>query len=88
MVIFVVTIKVFGTTPPCRSCRTAERVAREFAETRADVNVVKYDALSEEGDRYGIMTTPTVVVGDEVICAGRIPSEGELMMAVEKMIGV
>ena len=86
--IFVVTIKVFGTTPPCHSCRAAERVARKFAETRVGVFVVKYDALSEEGDRYGIMITPMVVVGDEVICAGRIPSEDELKMAVEKMIGV
>ena len=34
--------------------------------------------MSEEGDSYGVMFTPTVVINDRVISIGRLISEEEL----------
>jgi protein-disulfide isomerase len=48
------------------------------------VNVAKFDALSEEGDKYGIMFTPTVVINDKVVAVGKVISEDELDKATHK----
>jgi len=42
------------------------------------VLVEKHGALSEEGDKYGIMMTPTVVVDDVVVSVGKVPSDKKL----------
>ncbi len=41
-----------------------------------------FDALSAEGDKYGIMMTPTIVINDKVVSIGKVPSEDD----IEKMI--
>ena len=74
----MVTIEVFGTTPPCAKCKRAEREAlkavamlaeRGFSE---DVEVIKRDALGPEADAYDILVTPVVVAAGEVLGAGKI----------------
>jgi thiol-disulfide isomerase/thioredoxin len=72
-------VKVFGTTPPCAKCKEMERRAQNAAARYpGKVEVVKFDALSAEGDKYAVMSTPTVVVNDRVIAIGRLLSEEEL----------
>ena len=62
-------IKVFGTTPPCASCKRAEMQARKAAEQfSGQVEVVKLDAMGLEADAYGIMSTPLIVVGFGLWC--------------------
>ena len=66
-------IKVFGTTPPCANCKRAEAQALKAAEQfPGRVKVVKLDALGPEAEPYGIMTTPLIVVGEEVVSAGKV----------------
>lgn len=81
----MIIIKVFGTTPPCVKCKEMEKRARDVAARyRGQVSVAKHDALSAEGDRYGVLTTPTVVVNDRVIAAGKLLSEADLATYIEK----
>jgi len=81
----MITIKVFGTTPPCVKCREMEKRAQAAAAKFGDrVNVVKYDALSDEGDRYGVLSTPTVVINEKVVAVGKLLSEQELAAHIEK----
>jgi protein-disulfide isomerase len=69
----VLQIKVFGTTPPCANCKRAEKAAREAAEQfPGRVEVVKLDVMSEEAQQYGLVMTPLVVIGDDVVAAGRV----------------
>lgn len=80
-------IKVFGTTPPCANCQRAEREARKAAEQFAgQVEVVHLDALGPEAQAFGLMVTPVVVLGDEVVSTGKVvPAPRLIPMIKEKL---
>lgn len=65
-------IKVLG--PGCANCVTLERVTREALaslEIEADVEkVTDYPAIAG----YGVMRTPALVVDEEVVVSGRVPT--------------
>ncbi len=79
----MIEVKVFGTTPPCAKCREVTKRATKIAEKYpGEIGVTHLDALSDEGDKYGIMMTPTIVIDDKVVSIGKVPSEDD----IEKMI--
>jgi protein-disulfide isomerase len=81
-------IKVFGTTPPCANCKRAEKQARMAAEQfPGQVEVKKLDALGPEADAYGIMSTPLVVVGDEVVGRGKVIPANRLAEIIKGKLG-
>jgi protein-disulfide isomerase len=80
----MIQVKIFGTTPPCARCKEMERRAKEAAAGYPGVEVAKFDALSEEGDRYGVMLTPTVVINDRVVAVGKLLSEEEIAKYIAK----
>jgi hypothetical protein len=81
-------IKVFGTVPPCANCKRAEAQAHKAAgEFPGTVEVVKLDALGPEAEAYGLMTTPFVVVGDEIVGAGRVVPAGKLAAVIRRKLG-
>ena len=72
-------VKVFGSDPPCAKCKVAHDTAKKVSERIGEgVVVEKHSALSEEGDRYGILMTPTVVVNEEIVVVGKAPTEKKL----------
>jgi disulfide oxidoreductase YuzD len=74
-----VIVKVFGSEPPCAKCKVAYETAKKVSERIGEgVVVEKHGALGEEGDKYGILMTPTVVVNDEIAVVGKAPSEKKL----------
>ena len=81
-------IKVFGTTPPCANCKRAEAQAERAAERfPGQVEVIKLDALGPEAEQYGLMTTPLVVIGEEVVGAGKVVPAAKLVSIIEKKLG-
>ena len=81
----MIEVKVFGSTPPCAKCKEVEKRARKVAEKYpGKVEVTKFDALAEEGDKYGVMLTPTVVINDRVVATGKVISEDELEKTIKK----
>ena len=81
-------IKVFGTTPPCANCKRAEREALKAAEQfPGQVEVVHLDALGPEAQQYGLMVTPVVVVGEEVVVTGKVLPSQKLVPIIEKHLG-
>jgi DNA-binding transcriptional MerR regulator len=78
-------IKEFGVIFPCLKCIQAERIARRIAQRHPGRVVVrKYDVLSPEADRHGVMMTPTVVVNGEVVASGRGLSANRLEQLLER----
>jgi hypothetical protein len=80
-------IKVFGTIPACANCKRAEAQARKAAERFPDqVEVIKLDALGPEAEPYGIMTTPLIVVGEEMVGVGKVLPAAKLVSIIERKL--
>jgi hypothetical protein len=80
-------IKVFGTTPACANCIRAEAQARKAAERfPGQVEVLKLNALGPEAEPYGIMSTPLIVVGDEVVGVGKVLPAARLLPIIERKL--
>ena len=81
-------IKVFGPTPPCGNCKRAELQALKAAEQfPGQVQVVHLDALGPEAEAYGIIATPLVVVGDELVGRGKVVPAAQLIPIIQKHLG-
>ena len=81
-------IKVFGTTPPCANCKRAEREAQRAAEQfPGQVEVVKLDVMGDEAQQYGLVTTPLIVVGDELAGRGKVVPAAQLVPIIQKHLG-
>lgn len=81
-------IKVFGTTPPCANCMRAEKQALKAAEQfPGQVEVVHLDAMGPEAAAFGLMVTPMVVVGDQVVGTGKVVPAGKLVSIIQQILG-
>jgi protein-disulfide isomerase len=81
----MIKVKVFGSIPACAKCKEVEKRAAKVAKKYAgQVEVAKLAAVSEEGRRYNVMFTPTVVINDKVVASGEVISESELEKAIQK----
>ncbi|WP_449243215.1 thioredoxin family protein [Desulfovibrio sp.] len=70
-------IKVLG--PGCPKCKEAEKVVREaVAAAGIDADVEKITDF-QQMMRYGVMSTPAVVVDGVVKVTGRAPSRDEVL---------
>jgi len=84
----MVTIKVFGTTPPCAKCKRVEQEALKAAAAfPGQVEVTKLDALGPEADQYGMMVTPAVVINDKLVATGKILSAAQFTEHIKKALG-
>ena len=76
-------VKVLG--PGCRNCKNLERVTREALETLGLDAVVEKVTDYPTIVWYGVMSTPALVVDDQVVLSGRVPTAAavrELLAAV------
>ena len=81
----MIQIKVFGAEPPCARCiRTKELAERVAAKYPGKAEVSKIPALSPEAQEQGVLLTPTVIIGDQVVVSGNVPSERQLEDALQK----
>jgi small redox-active disulfide protein 2 len=72
----MVKIKVLGSG--CENCKKVEGIARKVVLTMGlEAEVIKVTDWAEI-KKYPILATPGLVVNEKVVCAGRIPSEGEV----------
>ncbi len=69
-------IQVLGTG--CQKCKTLEKMTREVVELKGiDATVSKVEDIVEIM-RFGVMTTPALVIDGKVVLKGRLPSQQEL----------
>jgi small redox-active disulfide protein 2 len=64
--------------PGCQKCKTLEKLTREVVEENGiDAKVTKVEDIAEIM-KYGVMTTPALVVDGKIELKGRVPSPGEI----------
>ena len=72
----MIIVKVLGSG--CANCIRLEQTARKVAQNLAiEAEIVKVTDFQEIMD-HGVLNTPGLVVNDEVVSSGRIPSESEI----------
>ncbi len=69
-------IKILGTG--CAKCNRLEQLTRAAAAELGVAAGFEHVTQMEEIMAYPIMTTPALVVDEQVKCSGRIPSKDEL----------
>lgn len=78
-------IKVLG--PGCANCVTLERVTREaVVDLGLDARIEKITDPAEIAG-YGIMRTPGLVVDEEVVLSGRVPTAAQVRDLLAPLAG-
>ena len=69
-------IKILGTG--CSRCKTLEKLTREVVEQNGiEATITKVEDIVEIM-KYGIMSTPALVINEKVEIKGRVPSIDEI----------
>jgi small redox-active disulfide protein 2 len=69
-------IKVLGTG--CAKCHQLEQTARQAVKELAIDATIEEVKDMKKIMEYPILTTPGLVVNEELVCSGRIPSKSEV----------
>jgi len=75
-------IKILGTG--CPKCKALEKVTRDVvAENGIEANVTKVEDIMDIM-KFGVMTTPALVVDGVVVMKGHVPSKEEVKQLLTK----
>ena len=78
-------IKILG--PGCKNCVTLERVTRDaVTELGIDAQITKVTDYADIA-AYGILATPGLVVDEEVVLSGRVPTKGHVKELLAPLAG-
>ncbi|MEI6435741.1 MAG: thioredoxin family protein [Bacteroidota bacterium] len=75
-------IKILG--PGCAKCNTLDKLIHEVVEKNGiNATIIKVDDIMEIM-KYGVMSTPALVVDGKVVVKGRVPSSDEIKQLLTK----
>jgi small redox-active disulfide protein 2 len=77
-------IKILGTG--CTKCKNLEQKVRDYIkEKNIEANIVKEENIFEIM-KYGVMTTPALVINDKVELKGILPDKEQLEKIISKYV--
>lgn len=82
----MLTIKVLG--PGCSNCVKVENVARKAVTTLGVEATIEKVTDYEQIMQYPILSTPGLVINEQLVSAGRIPAEAEVLNYLRKALAV
>ena len=85
-----VTVEVVGVSPPCKRCentwKNVEKAASTVRSLDLEVSVRKVDMTSKDViSRYGLLTSPAIIINGVVRIMGRVPDVKELETLLRDM---
>jgi small redox-active disulfide protein 2 len=73
----MLTIKVLGAG--CANCKRLEQITRKAIENLAiEAELIKITDYGEIAE-YNVISTPGLVINEQLVSSGRIPSESEII---------
>ena len=81
----MLTIKILG--PGCANCSKLEQITRKaVSEMGFQADITK---VTDYGEimTYPIISTPGLVINDEVVCSGRVPNQAEVTTWLVNAVG-
>ena len=69
-------IKILG--PGCVNCQKLEQTTKEVVKELAIDATIEAIKDIKQIMKYPILTTPGLVVNEELVCSGRVPSKAEV----------
>ena len=79
-------IKILGTG--CPKCKTLEKMTREVvAKNGINASIIKVEDIMEIM-KFGVMTTPALVVDGIVVLKGKVPTESELTILLMNTLSI
>lgn len=81
----MLSIKVLG--PGCANCHRVEQIAVDALEMLDAEVTIQHVTDQNEIRKYSILYTPGLVINEQVVCAGRIPSIDEVVSWAEEALG-
>ncbi|MCK4838448.1 MAG: TM0996/MTH895 family glutaredoxin-like protein [Desulfobulbaceae bacterium] len=69
-------IKVMG--PGCPKCAEAEKIVKDAVAKAGIAATVEKITDFQEMAKYGVLSTPAVVIDGEIKCVGRVPTANDL----------
>ncbi len=73
-------IKILG--PGCARCHQLKKTTREVVkELGVDASIEEVKDMMKIV-QYPILTTPGLVINEELVCAGRVPTKAELALLI------
>jgi len=75
-------IKILG--PGCAKCKTLDKLTHEVVKKNGiNATIIKVEDIMEIM-KYGVMSTPALVIDEKVVMKGRVPSSDELKQLLTK----
>ena len=81
----MLSIKVLG--PGCANCYRVEQVVVDALAMLDAEATIQHATDHNEIGKYSILYTPGLVINEQVVCAGRIPSIEEVVSWAEEALG-
>ena len=80
----MITMKILG--PGCANCKRLEGIAQKVSkEMGLEVQIIKVMDYAEIMN-YNVLTTPALVINEEVVSSGRIPAASEVHAWLDRAI--